>query len=922
MSGSSCCCPSGEYEPQLAQRANLKSSKQRKCTDCCCFLIFFLSVGVMMLIQTAAAKLGDPNKLLHGADYTGTICGVGDMAAKPYAHYPRLGDDLVSQRHKFASAPWNIHLYGLCVEACPAQDEDVHDYICEQGSASCLWAHNPLLNSWHGSNDVPNSWHTAVRTSSLMGRCMPLAIKQTQDVELCAFPDCETAGKECFKLVYPNEHYWLPANEAERNQCERLVELSTSRVSESPSSTIESEYIGAFFGGISGTMEQLSLALAEIVVIGGTLAPRPRPRAPALPALSPRRPVCAPLPRAPMRTSPPHPTHSFLGSALCGPLQLSAAARAAHMHGRHLRRHDRGDPGTPRLCKHLPLREGRDARRETSSAPLTPLAPPIALPPLLPPSLSPAPAVTPVAPLPLPSHPRPLLLQVGGVTSSALDVLHQVTTHLNITEVTTAVETAAGGVSAQVTDHADLFASVAEGDLENYTMAAWLCLSVTVAVVLVLLLIASKLKNALAICAMATKPIAAMPGLLLLPTVSVLLSAVVVINFFFTVCMFLTPDPETTSEWLLLFTSNVTNALLSSAGHGVESLARGNADVDHFGSAIETLEVQLDQLPVDAHTLVYAAAGFEAFSGLWLLFLIEAVTYTTISGAVGYWYFTGSQADRDLADPADRTRFPVLCSLYRVLRFHLGTMAAGSFILAAFTAVRVVLAYIDAKTKDMQDANSVLKYALKCAQCLLWAFHRIVKFLTKFAFVTVATDGTPFCSAAFASFRLTTDHPLQMLANEAAMAVLSLLQLILTPLMCAILAYNAVVWQWRSSVLSAWDAANAWGDATCAQYQSDAIDACGYKTSVLGYISVTSLSDWPADEKPNELRVAVATLLVSFWVTRTFRDVYAAAVDTIFVCCVRSEDQDVAKAYRKPEMAETVLHGSSKNLISGGLIST
>ena len=306
MSGSSCCCPSREYEPQLTQRANLKSSKQRKCTDCCCFLLFFLSVGVMMLIQTAASTLGDPNKLLHGADYTGTICGVGDMAAKPYAHYPRLGDDLVSQRGKFASEPWNIQLYGLCVETCPAQDEDVLDYICEQGSASCKWDRNPLLNSWHGNSDVPNSWHTAVRTSSLMGRCMPLAIKQTQDVELCAFPDCMTAGKDCFKLVYPNEHYWLPANEAERNMCERLVELSTSRVSESPSSNIESEYIGAFFGGISGTMEQLSLALAEIVVIGGTLASRPRPApapAPALSALSSCRPFAhrslAHLPTAP-----------------------------------------------------------------------------------------------------------------------------------------------------------------------------------------------------------------------------------------------------------------------------------------------------------------------------------------------------------------------------------------------------------------------------------------------------------------------------------------------------------------------------------------------------------------------------------------------------------------------------------------------
>ena len=257
MSGASCCCPSEEYEPQLTQRANLKSSKHRKCTDCCCFLIFFLSVGVMMLIQTAASTLGDPNKLLHGTDYAGTICGIGDMAAKPYTHYPRLGADLVSQRGKFAVEPWNIQLYGLCVEACPAQGDDVDDYICEQGSAACKWRRNRLLDSWIGNRDDPNSWHTAVRTSSLMGRCMPVAIKQTQDVELCAYPDCREAGKGCFTLLYPEEHYWQPATAEERGQCERLVELSTSRVSQSPSSSIEAEYIGAFFGGISGTIARL-----------------------------------------------------------------------------------------------------------------------------------------------------------------------------------------------------------------------------------------------------------------------------------------------------------------------------------------------------------------------------------------------------------------------------------------------------------------------------------------------------------------------------------------------------------------------------------------------------------------------------------------------------------------------------------------
>ena len=43
---------------------------------------------------------------------------------------------------------------------------------------------------------------------------------------------------------------------------------------------------------------------------------------------------------------------------------------------------------------------------------------------------------------------------------------------------------------------------------------------------------------------------------------------------------------------------------LSSAGQGVESLAQGNAEVDQLGDAIETLDVQLEQLPVDAHKLV------------------------------------------------------------------------------------------------------------------------------------------------------------------------------------------------------------------------------------------------------------------------------------------------------------------------------
>ena len=71
--------------------------------------------------------------------------------------------------------------------------------------------------------------------------------------------------------------------------------------------------------------------------------------------------------------------------------------------------------------------------------------------------------------------------------------------------------------------------------------------------------------------------------------------------------------------------------------------------------------------------------------------------------------------EADLADAADKTKFPILGSLYRCVRFHLGSLAMGSFILTLISVLRAVLAYIDAKTKDMQGANNMLKYALKCA---------------------------------------------------------------------------------------------------------------------------------------------------------------------------------------------------------------
>ena len=41
---------------------------------------------------------------------------------------------------------------------------------------------------------------------------------------------------------------------------------------------------------------------------------------------------------------------------------------------------------------------------------------------------------------------------------------------------------------------------------------------------------------------------------------------------------------------------------------------------------------------------------------------------------------------------------------------------------------------------------------------------------------------------------------------------------------------------------------------------------------------------------PDALTIALIALLIAFWITRMFRMVYAATVDTLFVCMFRDDD--------------------------------
>ena len=91
---------------------------------------------------------------------------------------------------------------------------------------------------------------------------------------------------------------------------------------------------------------------------------------------------------------------------------------------------------------------------------------------------------------------------------------------------------------------------------------------------------------------------------------------------------------------------------------------------------------------------------YNIFACFWMTCFVSALSDVTLAGAFGSYYWA-------FRKPKDVPAFPVLRSLSRALRYHLGTMAFGSLIIAIVKFIRAVLEFLYQKLHASQ--NSVAK---------------------------------------------------------------------------------------------------------------------------------------------------------------------------------------------------------------------
>jgi len=145
------------------------------------------------------------------------------------------------------------------------------------------------------------------------------------------------------------------------------------------------------------------------------------------------------------------------------------------------------------------------------------------------------------------------------------------------------------------------------------------------------------------------------------------------------------------------------------------------------------------------------SVAYAFFHLLWTIQFLEYFAFMVVAGSIAQWYFT----PRDQAKNKMLSSKPVMDSVYRAFRFHLGTIAFGSLIIATIQFIRAVVKYIEEKTAPKHGPPNFLQKAIFCLiRCCLYCVQCCMDKISRNAFVWTAIWGDPFAEAACSSFAL------------------------------------------------------------------------------------------------------------------------------------------------------------------------
>jgi choline transporter-like protein 2/4/5 len=231
----------------------------------------------------------------------------------------------------------------------------------------------------------------------------------------------------------------------------------------------------------------------------------------------------------------------------------------------------------------------------------------------------------------------------------------------------------------------------------------------------------------------------------------------------------------------------------------------------------------------------YYAGWYMVFIYYWTSEFIVAIGQLVVAMAVSTWYFT-----RDKSSIGNTT---VVSSMRRSFRYHAGTAAFGSLIIAIIKTIRAIVAYIQKKAKKTKTCKVLVQVVLCVIQCCLWCVEKCMKFINKNAYIQTAIFGHSFCKAARCAFFLILRNIVRIAALGLVSGFVLLLGKVIITTGATILCYIA-------------------------------LDASGFADDELNYLWLP----------------LVFTAFIAFYVAQMFNEVWGMAMSTILQCFVADEE--------------------------------
>jgi len=256
---------------------------------------------------------------------------------------------------------------------------------------------------------------------------------------------------------------------------------------------------------------------------------------------------------------------------------------------------------------------------------------------------------------------------------------------------------------------------------------------------------------------------------------------------------------------------------------------------------------------VQGYTAMNYLMIYHLFGMLWTVNFLAGISMMAVSGTICAWYFSkpAHDAQGNLL-PAEKYEggagSHLFGALARTLRFYLGSVAVGSFLIAVVQMVRIAFAYLQNKLKEQAEKSMVLKFLLYCVQCLLSCLESLVKVVTRNSFIFIQLKGDSFCSAGGRVFSLIVKH-------GSVFAIVNVL-----------------------------------GDIILFMGKVGISCACGWGAFVL-VENVAEFKPGGANQLSSTWMPVLVTIFFAYFVASGFMDVFSLTIDSILVCYVTDCDE-------------------------------